>query len=114
MNPINSTNEAPSSVASEPVDTTPAAAHAQPVSPLPWKREVIGVAGVNDEATVYNITSQTNGRTVATVADDGPYIVRAVNAYPQLVAVLRYYAIPGMGDNGDRSRALLSELGELK
>jgi hypothetical protein len=40
-------------------------------------------------------------------------IASACNAYPRLVAALRYYAIPGMADNGDKARALLRELGEI-
>jgi hypothetical protein len=103
--------------ASEQAVTTDAAARVQPATALPWEwdREQR-----DDDPHPYVPQCSYLGDTMIALADtyegsrqDCAYVKHAVNAYPRLVAALRYYAIPGMGDNGDKARAILRELGEI-
>jgi hypothetical protein len=85
-------------------------------TPLPWAvdvRSALRVRSIADKDLNLTVASTgCSGLVRDQWENNARYIVHACNAYPRLVEVLRYYAIPGMGDNGDKARALLKELGE--
>jgi hypothetical protein len=106
--------------ASEQAVTTDAAARVQPATALPWEWGWRSY-DVDAPGSVYSEKLKGHCYAVAmcprygkpNFKRDAGYIVHACNAYPRLVTALRYYAIPGMGDNGDKARAILRELGEI-
>jgi len=85
----------------------------KPATPLPWETAVNG-----EEPPQWDVCGADDGDMVAdlmnmpkTGEQDAAYIVHACNAYPELVAALKYMSTD-REDCWEKARALLARLGE--